>query len=357
MPWLKQNPHLAVLSVCAVLLIAVSGWVISSASSFNSTFDPARSEPRPNPVTDKLDLAPLQRASATLLSPKAWKPISIDNEPVLMYVSDKYLAGETPDMLTKLSIDGKLYPPVPNAWVVKYGISLPGTKSSVLQDDLDGDGFSNFEEFLGNDHLAGGDDGGKANDSTDPTDKKSHPAFFTKLRLKQWIRIPFRLRFNAYDGDGKRDKPESMSYQINTLDLRQPSVFLKLGQKVPRTQFKLQKFEYKTEPHPNLGEKDASELTLINEETSDTIVLVLNAVRDSPSSYAAFEYFWPNRATPEQIGVQRLREFTLKTDEAVTPEVTARNTYKLIDVTDTEAVIQAASGPKITIKKKEKYEE
>lgn len=88
---------------------------------------------------------------------------------------------------------------------------------------------------------------------------------------------PFRVIFNAYDGDPK--KPEAMSFQINTLDLRQPSEFLKIGDVIPRTELKLGGFKYIEKPNPKTGQNDdVSELTLVHVESGKETVLVLTRV-------------------------------------------------------------------------------
>ena len=94
---------------------------------------------------------------------------------------------------------------------------------------------------------------------------------------------PFRFLFNAYAGDPKKDGPGKMEFQINTIDLKQPSEFLKLGETVRNTKWKLSKFEFKMAPNnPNVGEiEDISELTLVNAETKQEIVLILNRVTDT----------------------------------------------------------------------------
>ena len=88
---------------------------------------------------------------------------------------------------------------------------------------------------------------------------------------------PFHLMFNSYDGDPKKDAPDKFSFGINTIDLKQPSEFLKIGDIVRKTKWKLAKFEYKSALNAKTGEpEDVSELTLINTETKENLVLILN---------------------------------------------------------------------------------
>ena len=85
------------------------------------------------------------------------------------------------------------------------------------------------------------------------------------------------LRFAAYDGDRRKTDPKDMNFQVNRLDVRQPSEFLKLGGTVTGSKFKLTKFEFKTRQNPKGDDEDISELTLTHTETKETIVLVLGA--------------------------------------------------------------------------------
>ena len=94
---------------------------------------------------------------------------------------------------------------------------------------------------------------------------------------------PFRIIFTAYDGDPK--KPEAMSFQSNTVDIRQPSVFLKIGETIPNTNLRLLKFEQKFLSLPNIGEpKDRSELSVINTRTNEVTALILSSVHNLPAA-------------------------------------------------------------------------
>jgi hypothetical protein len=94
--------------------------------------------------------------------------------------------------------------------------------------------------------------------------------------------VPFRLLFNAYDGDVTvKTNLAKLEFQVNTIDLRQPSEFLKLGDTISNTPWKLSNFVYKTRKNPQNGEEeDVSELTLTNVNTKQVVVLVLRQVLD-----------------------------------------------------------------------------
>src|SRR5687768_2355466 len=79
----------------------------------------------------------------------------------------------------------------------------------------------------------------------------------------------FRLIFKSYDGSP--DKPEKMSFQLDTLDLRQPTMFVKIGELIPKTQLQLVSFIEKEVNHPNGGDRvNVSELTVRNIATGES---------------------------------------------------------------------------------------
>jgi len=92
---------------------------------------------------------------------------------------------------------------------------------------------------------------------------------------------PFRLLFNAYDGNPKKVAPEKMSFVVDTMDFKQPAEFIKLGDRISKTKWKLAKFEFLTRPNPTAARlEDVSELTVVNTETKQEVVLIFNRVTD-----------------------------------------------------------------------------
>ena len=93
---------------------------------------------------------------------------------------------------------------------------------------------------------------------------------------------PMRFLFNAYDNDPQKVKPENISFQINTVDLGHRTEFLKLGEMIPKTPFKLTKFEYKTRFDPSLGvDADVSELTITDIKSGATFKLIYQKTIDA----------------------------------------------------------------------------
>src|SRR6266704_236766 len=132
----------------------------------------------------------------------------------------------------------QLHPPVPNEWLEEFG--LPITEGDVLEQDPDTDGFSNLDEWQAH---------------TNPIDKNSHADYITKLKMISLAQEPFRFVFSSWVGD---------TYAINTIDRRQPTQFLRIGETIRGTLFKLVKFKEKNEKSKYGTDVDVSELTLEN---------------------------------------------------------------------------------------------
>ena len=91
-----------------------------------------------------------------------------------------------------------------------------------------------------------------------------------------------RMLFKAYDGNpSQTDRYDKFSFQVDTIDLRQPSEFLSLGDMIPNTKFKLAKFVFKEAYDEKLKENvDVSELVIVNTLTGEKVTLPLNKVVD-----------------------------------------------------------------------------
>ena len=99
---------------------------------------------------------------------------------------------------------------------------------------------------------------------------------------------PMRLLFNAYDNDPRKVPIEKIHFQINALDLGRRTEFLKLGEMITNTAFKLTNFKYKTHANPGTGiDDDVSELTITNSKSGATAILVYQKVTDVSSAGAA----------------------------------------------------------------------
>jgi hypothetical protein len=336
MNWIKKRYDQFLLALLAIGLLACAVLIFLKVQSFGDNFSSAVAIVPPNNTVPPVPLEKIDAAKEKLTKPPIWTPTKEKTTGApdrgSMFVSEHYFVPDGATVPEKPG-HGSIYKDsltgqeIQNTWFLENG--LPLLEATVPKQDPDKDGFNNEDEWRG---------------KTDPNNKDSHPPYYTKLFLAKFIKVAFRLVFKSYDGDPKKD-PEGlkMSYGIDTVDLRQPSEFLKLGDVVPNTKFKLEKFQFKQAYNKKIEDtEDVSELTLANIDTGDKIVLIYNQVTDSPDVYALFIYEWPQPAQP--IRVKKLQEFVLR------PEVDEKHHYKLIDINDTEAQIQLPDGSNYTVK-------
>jgi len=324
MDWIKKNYEKLVLLIFALVLLAMSAMLILDAMHFEETFAGIKGQVAARHDVPPPDTAPLDRAAAALQKPAQWS----SEHKGSIFISEPYLLqGNPPELVDPFAAGSKpLHEPVPNEWFTKNGLDI--LDPNILNEDPDGDGFTNLDEWRGIK--------GDGSDATDPNNKASHPPFWTKLRLLRSAIVHFRLVFPSYDGDP--NKPDTLSFQINTIDVRQPSQFgLKVGDAVAGTKFKITKFRFKKETNASTGEEqDVSELTLQNTENHDELVMPLEKTVDYPDIYALFHYLIDGKDYRAKKG----STFSLPPDN---------QTYKLIDTTNTEALIETPDGQRVKV--------
>ncbi|MBA3272535.1 MAG: hypothetical protein H0T11_01505, partial [Chthoniobacterales bacterium] len=201
------------LSVLFLLGCSFSIW--RSASSFDENFatlQPAGSAKAPAPPEKALEI---DNAMAKLRQPPHWTFAGRSG----LFVPEKHFIGAN-GLPTTLETT-EVHPPVPNEWLDQF--ALPIADADVLTQDPDEDGYNNLEEWQNH---------------TNPTDKDSHPPFLVRLKMKSFTREPFRLVFAFTTGD---------TFGVNTSDLKAPTQFLRLGDMIVGTKFKLTNFTEKYE--------------------------------------------------------------------------------------------------------------
>ena len=302
MDWVRAHYERVLLISAAVLLFLSSILIWRNAARFSSqlaVMPPAPSLKSASPLATAQEL---QAAAEKLHRPPQWTFGGRSG----LFVPEKHFIGANGLPATLQTTE--VHPPVPNEWLEQFG--LPIADADVLEQDPDNDGFSNLEEWQGH---------------TNPTDRNSHPEYYTKLKLKSAVEEPFRLVFSSWVGD---------TYGINTIDLKQPTQFLRVGDSIKGTRFKIVKFLKKYEPNKYGTNVDVSELTLEQVETKEQLTLIKEKVAMSPESVATFVYTWGGR---QEFQVRKDQEFSLK------PQVQIK--YKLVDVDPAKAVIVNTQKP------------
>ncbi len=345
MDWIKKNPAQLTLAIIAVLAIAATVLLYTKVSGFDSNFEGSRGTSVSNAPVDKLKTDDLDAVSNALKTPIAWEPANGSGK---LFVSKLYVLKD--GRLVPPGI-GAFHPPVPNDWLLKY--DLNPLSSSVLDEDPDQDGFTTLDEWNGLDALSHLDNNGQPvigadgkplpADSTNPRDPKQHPPYHTKLELAKVVYIPFRLRVMSIDVPAKITKPADVTVQINTIDRGNRTQFIPVGDDIPGTKFKIDSYQQKEIDAGDGTKKDVSEVTIINKETGEKIVLPLKQIVDSPDSYAIFRYKWKKPGVPET------KDFPKRRGETFTLPPEPDKTYKLIEIKGPDAIIELPDGKKKTL--------
>ncbi|HEY4282902.1 MAG TPA: Amuc_1099 family pilus-like system protein [Chthoniobacterales bacterium] len=312
MDWIRANYDrlLVYVAIAFLLIAAISIW--RNAASFSEVFFAQQASP-PKPAKPPGRAAELETAMTKIHQPPQWVVSARSG----LFVPEKHFIGANGQPATLQTT--QVHPPVPNEWFEQF--NLPISDADVLTQDADGDGFANLDEWQGH---------------TNPIDKNSHPDYVAKLKLKSFSEEPFRLMFSSWVDD-----PAGQTFGINAIDLKQPTQFLKVGDLIPGTRFKLLKFTEKYQPNQYGTNVDVSELLLEHEETKEQLTLIKEKIAISPESVATFSYSWPAGQPPHEFQVRKDQEFSLKPQEDIK--------YKLIDVQPAKAVILNPQKPNAPI--------
>lgn len=295
MTWLRSNYDRAALFAAALFLVVSALLVTRNAWQLGNRLAVATAPP-PKPAAPPSKATEMEEAMAKLKQPAQWAFSGRSG----LFVPEKHFIGANGLPATLQTTE--VHPPVPNEWIERF--ALPIAEADVLFQDPDGDGFNNLEEWQNH---------------TNPIDQASRPALIAKLKMKSFAQEPFRLVFASWMNG---------SFALNTNDLKAPTQFLKIGDSVRGTKFRIAKFVEKYDVNKYGTKVDVSELTLVNEETHEQLQLVKEKIVTSPESVANFVYLWRGKL---EFAVKKDQEFSLK------PE--AQTKYKLVDVSATKAVV------------------
>ncbi|HEY6206595.1 MAG TPA: Amuc_1099 family pilus-like system protein [Chthoniobacterales bacterium] len=305
MEWLRAHYERVVLAIAALLLLYYAISIARNAVKYPQDLAARQVPVTPKKASPPREAVDLARAQEKLQQPAQWA----FRERTGLFVPDKHFIG--PEGLPVTLKTSEVHPPVPNEWLETYG--LPIADADVLSQDPDSDGFNNLDEWQGH---------------TNPVDKNSHPEYLTKLKMKSFTEEPFRFVFSSWVGD---------TFAINTIDMAEPTQFLRINETIAGTRFKIAKFTPKNTTNQYGTTIDVSELTLQHLDTKEQMILVKEKVAMSPESVVSFEYAWPCTSPARDFVVRRDQEFSLKPNDDIK--------YKLIDVQPTKAVIANTRDP------------
>lgn len=186
MSWFANHYEKATLgaaTVCA-LGLAYGGW--SALSKVEADFV-SNVRGRGNNDTAVASADAVVNAIASLALPRQWGRERFNDREVDLFVSiPLFVTAADRTRPIDLLRDDPVHPPIPNIWWLENRID-PGFEDAPER-DIDGDGFSNIEEF---------------NATTDPNDSNSHPALIAKLKFIGEEHIAWALRPGFPDAEGR----------------------------------------------------------------------------------------------------------------------------------------------------------
>ena len=299
--WIKAHYDRVTLIAAAALLFISAIFIWWNVIQFGNRLA-AQHAPPPKTASPPAGAVALDRAAKELQHPAQWTSGGRSG----LFVPERHFIGSN-GMPATLETT-QVHPPVPNEWLTKY--NLPIEKADVLDEDPDGDGFTNLDEWQG---------------GTDPANKDSHPDYLTKLHLVSVSEEPFPYIFSSHTGS---------RFGINSINQSEPTQFLKIGDVIRGTEYKIINFSEKHVRNQYGTSVDVSELLLKHQQTGVQITLVKEKVAPSPQSVASFVYTWGGR---REFDVRKDQEFSLPPIEQIK--------YKLIDVQSDKAVIVNTQKP------------
>ncbi|HEY2710985.1 MAG TPA: Amuc_1099 family pilus-like system protein [Chthoniobacterales bacterium] len=303
MEWLRENYDRALAFAAALFLVLCLVFILFGVAGFRRRFSDRESVSLPNNNVAAGKSSRIVETMQKLQAPAQWETSSRSG----LFVPEKHFSGANGEP-TALR-NAILHPPVPNEWLEEF--ALPMAEPDVLTQDPDRDGFTNRDEWDGR---------------TNPIKRDSHPSYISKLRLRSSSEEPFPLIFSSSIGD---------VYAINNLDRRKPTQFLRLGEMVQGTKYKLTNYREKHAINKYGTTIDVSELTLEEIETRGVVRLVKEKPTISPESVANFLYTWGG--TEQNFSVKKDQEFSLKPEEEVK--------YRLRDVLPDKAIVVLMAKP------------
>lgn len=320
MEWLKKNYDIALLAFGAFVISTSSLFLYFQIQSGNTFENKQTNNLSSSTKINEPNFAAVADAEKMLSNPTTWADNSANGaERGSLFVSRPYLLKDD-KLIDPIEGNEQLHPPITNAWLIKYNLNY--ADPTIKDQDMDGDGFTNLEEFT-------------ADPQTDPCDKISVPPSILKLRFVKFEAKPFRLEFKGDTGDGDE-------FQIKAKELKGPakSQFKRIGDIIEGAPYKIIKYAKKETINQNDLNVDVSELTIQNIDTDEQIILVKNEEKNDPTSFGEF------------LNVLTNETFRLKKgDPIILPD---NQNLKLIEISGSDAqFLDSGTGKIISVRKVE----
>src|SRR5271157_415663 len=115
MNWIKQNYDQFILALVALLLCAVSAYLIMNALGFQQTFASIEAQVYHNNNVPPVDTSDIQAAVAALKKPATWDLTDTEGS---LFISIPYIIGQDGTLIDPRTSKNALHAPVPNKWLI-----------------------------------------------------------------------------------------------------------------------------------------------------------------------------------------------------------------------------------------------
>lgn len=206
---IKTKYDRVLLGLCALIAIVIGILLILKLMSFKDQFaaPPKAAKEAADFGTDKA--ADTIKAAEALKVTVERKPLKLPGGRVAdLFVSTPVVKSADGQVIALLDENAQqLRPPIANAWLYEHELDL--TRDDIAELDVDGDGYSNLEEFEG---------------KSNPRNRTDVPPFYTKLRYKECVKEPLSLRFAIYN-NGEIQLSRTEPKPARSAFLREGAVF------------------------------------------------------------------------------------------------------------------------------------
>ena len=321
MDWLNKNYEKVIVAVVALICLGLGATRILKVLNYADGFQ--LSSPTPKNELPDLPLQMVKACQVILSVDFNWnlKEVAVgenknktlpllNSVPIISYNDDTFNLGN-PD-------EKNIRPPIDNVWLLEH--KLDYLRHDVLQADPDSDGYSNLEEW-------------EAKPKTVPVDPNSHPPYTDKLLFVERKQRSFFLTYAA------KNPP---LYQVNTRGSSgRKSQFVKVGETFLAGRFTVVGHEDLEGANDSGINTDISQLEIKDNSTGKTFKLVRRREENWPDYFAHFNF----TLDPTQ------NKFFVKEGETFQLSLEPSQSYRLLEVQEDRAILDAGDGKKVTIMK------
>lgn len=304
------------LLLVGLAVIGLSGLFLTKALGFGELF--GLREVTPNNEIQETGVGQVSIAERFVEKENRWQNLKVGEKSVPLFVSVPIV--ESRGLLIDMTDPNAplLREPVSNAWLVNNNLDY--LNSSVLQQDPDGDGFTNIAEW---------------NAKTDPISAESHPPYAEKLVMHSRQQEEYVLKFSS-KLDEKRFQ---ISREVTAKWPRKDNFIIQIGEVSEDGQFRVDGYEEKSAQRNGIT-VDASvvKITYLPKQTEH--LLVKGVPELMPTYFAELEFL-----------LEPGKKFFVKEGDAFNLLLDPETKYRVKEVKENSATIvyQTGDSPEVSL--------